>query len=125
MPLWQDTFAKNPAAYTAAAGLAGALWEAGQLVEAERAARIAIERCAGREGDAWATLALVLDAQGRTAEADEALEKALAAEPRLARPADRVAVMAMERAFAAALERLLERRHRSPARVLSLPAPAP
>jgi len=125
VPLWQDTFAKNPAAYTAAAGLAGALWEAGQLVEAERAARIAIERCAGREGDAWATLALVLDAQGRTAEADEALEKALAAEPRLARPADRVAVMAMERAFAAALERLLERRHRSPARVLSLPAPAP
>ena len=125
LPLWQDTFAKNPAAYTAASGLAGALWEAGQLVEAERAARIAIERCAGREGDAWATLAVVLDDQGRAAEAAEALDKALDVDPRLARPADRVAVMAMERPFAAALERLLAARHRSPPRVLSSPAPAP
>lgn len=114
LALWTDTFRKNPASYTAASGLAEALWEAGRLPEAEQAARAAVGLCGGDRGEAWATLALVLADQERQPEAAAALDKALAAEPRLARPMDRVAVLAMERPYAAALERLLERRRGQP-----------
>ncbi len=114
LSLWTDTFRKNPVSFTAASGLAEALREAGRLAEAEQAARAAVGLCGGERGEAWATLALVLDDEGRQAEAAEALDKALAAEPRLARPMDRVAVMAMERPYAEALERLLARRNAAP-----------
>ena len=114
VPLWEDTFRKNPLAFTAASGYAEALREAGRLAEAEQAARTAIRLSGGERGDAWATLALVLDDQGRPWEAVEALDKALAADPRLARPADRVATLAMERPYAEALERLLARRQAAP-----------
>lgn len=114
LALWTDTFRKNPVSFTAASGLAEALREAGRLVEAEQAARAAVQLSGGERGEAWATLALVLDDQGRAAEAAEALDKALAAEPRLASPMERVAVMAMERPHAEALERLLARRKGQP-----------
>jgi hypothetical protein len=55
---------------------------------------------------------LILDDQGRTAEADAAVEKALEAEPKLADPDGRVAVMAMEQPYADAFKRLLARRPR-------------
>ena len=108
LPLWQDTFAKNPRA-TAAVGVAWALRETGRLEEAERWARTAIDVSAGELGESWATLAVVLEDRGRSAEARRALAKAIEADPRLARPTERVAALALERSYADALERLLDR----------------
>jgi tetratricopeptide (TPR) repeat protein len=110
LALWDDTFRKNPAAYTAASGLGEALREAGRLPEAERAIREAIRLSDGKRGDPFATLALILDAQGRTAAADESLDKAVEVDPKLADPEARVAALAMERSYADDLLKLQERR---------------
>jgi Flp pilus assembly protein TadD len=110
LALWDDTFRKNPMAYTAASGLGEALREAGLLPEAERAIRKAIRLCDETRGDAWAALALILDAQGRTADADAALDRALEVDARLVDPDARVAALAMERSFADDLLQLQERR---------------
>jgi len=110
LALWEDTFRKNPVAYTAASGLAESLREVGRLPEAERAAREAIRLSDGKRGEAWATLALVLDGQGREQEAFEAVDKALEAEPKLGAPDGRVRVLAMERQVAEEWGRLLERK---------------
>jgi tetratricopeptide (TPR) repeat protein len=110
LALWEDTFRKNPVAYTAASGLAESLREAGRLPEAERAAREAIRLSEEKRGDAWATLALILDGQGREAEAFEAAGKAVEVDPKLADPEGRVRVLAMERHVAEEWGRLLGRR---------------
>lgn len=114
LALWTDTFRKNPAAYTAAAGFAEALREAGRLTEAEQAARRAIALSEGRRGDPWATLALILDDQGRATEAFAALDTAIELDAKLADPDARVAALAMERSYADALERLQARRKAAP-----------
>ncbi|MFM8434370.1 MAG: tetratricopeptide repeat protein [Planctomycetia bacterium] len=108
--LWADTFQKNPMAFTAASGLADALRQSGRLAEAEEAARRAIALTDGTRGDAWATLALILDDQRRSDEAFAALDKALELDPKLADPAARVAVMAMEQPYADDLTALQARR---------------
>lgn len=108
--LWEDTFRKNPVAYTAASGLADSLLEVGRLPEAERTAREAIRLSDGKRGDPWVTLALILDAQGREAEAFEAVGRALEAQPSLADPEARVRALAMERQVADEWGRLLARR---------------
>jgi hypothetical protein len=110
LALWSDTFRKNPVAFTAASGLAEALRETGRLPEAEQAARRAIQLVDGKRGDAWATLALILDGQGRTKEAFEALDKAVEIDPRLDDPEGRVRALAMERPYADDLIALLARR---------------
>ena len=110
LALWEDTVQKNPVAYTAASGLGEALREVGRLPEAERATREAIRLSDGKRGDPFATLALILDAQGRAAEADEALDQAVAVDPKLADPEARVAALAMERSYADDLLKLQERR---------------
>ena len=97
-------------AYTAASGLGEALREAGRLPEAERAIREAIRLSDGKRGDAWATLALILDAQGRTADADAALDRAIEVDPKLADPEARVAALAMERSHADELLQLQQLR---------------
>lgn len=114
LTLWTDTVRKNPTAFTAASGLADALREAGQLRNAEQAARRAVELSGGQRGEAWATLALILDDQGREAEAFAALDKAIEVDAKLADPDARVAVLAMERPYADDLERLLARRKPGP-----------
>lgn len=114
LALWTDTFRKNPVTFTAASGLADALREAGRLTEAEQVARRAIELSGGVRGDPWATLALILDDQGRDAEAFAALDKAIEVDAKLADPAGRVEALAMERPFAEDLERLQARRKRAP-----------
>jgi tetratricopeptide (TPR) repeat protein len=114
LALWTDTFRKNPVAYTGASGLAEALREADRLPEAEATARRAIELSDGKRGDVWATLALILDGQGRTAEAFAALDKAMETDPKLADPDSRVAVMAMERPYADDLKSLQARRKALP-----------
>ena len=110
LALWEDTFRKNPAAYTAASGLGESLREVGRLPEAERATREAIRLSDGKRGDPWVTLALILDAQGREAEAFEAAGKALEVQPSLADPEARVRVLAMERQVAEEWGRLMGRR---------------
>ncbi len=114
LALWTDTFRKNPVAFTGASGLAEALREAGRLTEAEQVARRAIQLSEGRRGDPWATLALILDEQGRPAEAFAALDKAMSLDPKLGDPDARVAVMAMERPYADDLKRLQARRKGRP-----------
>lgn len=114
LALWTDTFRKNPVAYTAAVGFAEALREAGRLPEAEQAARRAIDLSGGQRGDPWAALALILDDQGRAAEAFTALDKAIEVDAKLADPEARVAALAMERQYAADLGRLLARRKAAP-----------
>ena len=110
LALWEDTFRKNPVAYTAASGLADSLREAGRLPEAERATREAIRLSDGKRGDPYATLALILDAQGREAEAFEAAGKAIEVQPSLADPEARVRALAMERQMAEEWGRLMGRR---------------
>ena len=110
LALWEDTFLKNPTAYTAASGLGESLREVGRLPEAERATREAIRLSDGKRGDPWAALALILEAQSREDEAFEAVEKALEVQPNLADPEARVKALAMERKMAEEWGRLLERR---------------
>ncbi len=110
LALWEDTFRKHPLGFTAASGLAEALHDVGRPPEAERAAREAIRLSEGKRGDPWAVLALILEAQGREAEAFEAVEKALEVQPNLADPEARVRALAMERKMAKEWGRLLERR---------------
>ena len=82
----------------------------GRLPEAERATREAIRLSDGKRGDPWLTLALILDAQGREAEAFDAAGKALEVQPSLADPEARVRALAMERQVAEEWGRLLGRR---------------
>jgi Flp pilus assembly protein TadD len=108
LALWEDTYRKNPVAYTAASGLGEALREAGRLTEAEKATREAIRLSDEKRGDTWALLALILDGQGRKAEAQTALAKAIEVDPKLADPDARVRALAMERNIAEELKRLLK-----------------
>jgi tetratricopeptide (TPR) repeat protein len=107
LALWDDSYRKNPGSVTNAAGLGEALREAGRLHEAEQFTREAIRLSNGERGDAWATLALILDEQGRAADSATALAKALELEPRLSDPEARVQSLAMDRAMAEDLKRLL------------------
>ncbi len=114
LALWLDTVARNQTSWSAAQGLAGALWEAGSFVDSERAARHALALTEGNRGEAWFILALALDGQGRAADADAAAATAIEKDPRLADPDARVAVLAMERGEAEAFKRLLARRPAAP-----------
>ena len=109
LALWEDTYRKNPAAYTAAFGLGEALREVGRLPEAEKAMREAIRLSKEQRGDAWAMLSLILDDQGREAEARETLQKAIHVDPKLADPEGRVRALAMEQTVAADLLRLIKK----------------
>jgi tetratricopeptide (TPR) repeat protein len=107
LALWSDAFRKNPASFTSAAGLGETLREAGRLPEAEQFTREAIRLSNSERGDVWATLALILDEQGRVTDSAAALAKALELEPTLSDPDTKVKSLAMERPMAEDLKRLL------------------
>ena len=107
LALWDDSYRKNPGSFTTATGLGEALREAGRMPEAEQLTREAIRLSNGERGDAWATLALILDKQGRAADSAAALTKALELEPRLSDPDTKVKSLSMDRAMAEDLKRLL------------------
>ena len=107
LALWDDSYRKNPGSVTAATALGEALRETGRLPEAEQFTREAIRLSNGERGDVWATLALILDEQGRAADSAAALAKALEIDPRLSDPEARVKSLAMDRAMADDLKRLL------------------
>lgn len=107
--LWVDTYRKNPVSFTAASGLGEALREEGRLDGAEQATRDALRLSGGSRGDTWATLALILDSQGRVEDAKKTLAKALEVDPKLHDPDARVQVMAMEQKAADDLKGLMEK----------------
>jgi len=107
LALWEDSYRKNPTSFTNASGLGEALREAGRLTEAEQCTREAIRLSNGQRGDIWATLALILDEQGRPAEAAAAVAQAIKIDPRLVNPDARVEALAMEQPMADAFKRLL------------------
>ena len=107
LALWGDSYRKNPGSVTTATGLGEALREAGRLPEAEQFTREAIRLSKSERGDVWATLALILDEQGRAADSAAALAKAFELEPRLSDPEARVKSLSMDRAMAEDLKRLL------------------
>jgi hypothetical protein len=107
LTLWDDSYRKNPGSVTTATGLGEALREAGRLTEAEQFTREAIRLSNGERGDAWATLAIILDVQGRTADSAAALAKAMERDPTLFDPDTKVKSLAMERPMAEDLKRLL------------------
>ena len=107
LALWSDAFRKNPGSVTTATGLGEALREAGRLPEAEQLTREAIRLSNSKRGDVWATLALILDEQGRVTDSAAALAKALELEPTLSDPDTKVKSLAMERPMAEDLKRLL------------------
>ena len=109
LALWEDTVRKIPMSYTAMSGYGYALFQAGRLSEAEQAAREAIRLSEETRGDPWVTLAVILDAQGRTGEARKAVEKALELDPTLAAPGQRVGTLARERSTSYAWGWVLER----------------
>jgi tetratricopeptide (TPR) repeat protein len=107
--LWDDCYRKNPDSLRNVAALGEALRQADRLPEAEQLTREAIRLSSGKWGDTWAVLALILDAQGREAEAVQAIATAIEIDPRLADPEARVRSLAMERPMAEDLKRLLAR----------------
>jgi len=109
LALWEDAYGKNPSSFTAASGYAGALREAGRNDEAVEIARRAVALCDGQRGDAWITLALALDAAGRSADAEAMVAKAVETDGRQADPDARVAALAMEPAEAEGVKRILAR----------------
>lgn len=105
--LWEDTLRKAPNSFSAAWGLAEALFDDGRSADAERAARTAVRLSGGADGGTWATLAVIVAERGRRDEARDHLARALAADPLLADPDGRVAALSMERPWAERLKRLL------------------
>jgi protein O-mannosyl-transferase len=105
--LWDDCLQKNPDSLTTVAALGESLRQAGRLPEAEQLTREAIRLTGGKWGDTWAVLALILDEQGREAEAVQAMATAIEISPQLADPEARVKSLVMERPMAEDLKRLL------------------
>jgi tetratricopeptide (TPR) repeat protein len=105
--LWDDCLQKNPDSLTTVAALGESLRQAGRLPEAEQLTREAIRLTGGKWGDTWAVLALILDEQGREAEAVQAMDTAIEISPQLADPEARVKSLVMERPMAEDLKRLL------------------
>jgi len=108
LALWSDTFAKNPGSPTAAINAAMAFSDAGRLDEAEVAAQRAILLTGGNAVSFFATLAMILDKQGRPDVAGRALKKALEL-PLMADPDELVVRLYMEPDVARRYRALLER----------------
>ncbi len=86
LSLWQDTTKKNPGSYSAFNNLGSALINAGKPNEALRALQYSVKVTKGAHPDTWAQIAVLLNEQGRTAEADDAYRKAVALDARLTQP---------------------------------------
>ncbi len=82
LSLWQDTVKKNPMSYSAHNNLGSALINAGRPADALRALQQSVKVTQGKNADTWAQMAVLLDEQGRTAEADDAFAKAVALDKR-------------------------------------------
>ncbi len=84
--LWLDTVQKNPVSITAQNNLAFALLDAGRPYLANEHWQKALQISNGKHADAWAGLALGLQAMSQERHASRALSKAIDLEPRYGDP---------------------------------------
>lgn len=109
LTLWTDTVRRTPDSPEAHNGLGYACLDIGRNAEAEAAWRRAIGLSRGMYADAWAGLALALEAQGRPAEADRALAEAVKLNPLYADPDRLMAALVFERPHAEKLRPITAR----------------
>ncbi len=86
LALWQHTVRANPGSILGYNNLGCALVNTGRLDEAMRAFRRALELSDGRNAETWAQIALILNEQGQTSQADAAFRKAVELDARFADP---------------------------------------
>lgn len=108
--LWTDTLKNSPWSDTAANNLGYALLEKEQWPEALKAFEKALNLTSGKKANAWAGAAIVLENQGRHADAFAALEKAIAIESVYTEPDSLVRRMNVTAKQAAVLGQILRRR---------------
>ncbi|HRJ70891.1 MAG TPA: tetratricopeptide repeat protein [Terrimicrobiaceae bacterium] len=112
--LWSDTLAKSPHSDTAANNLGWAQLEVKNYVPALTAFEKALNLTQGRKGDAWAGAAIAFEGLGRQADAEEALAKAIDADPVYASPERLKAALMMNQENLDILAVLLDRRAARP-----------
>jgi len=108
LALWTDTVRQSPYSATAQDGLGYALIDAAQYGDALQAFTRAVN-LRSSFADAWAGGAIALEKMGRYADADTALDKAIAIDPRYAHPQELLDAVATDRQTAAGLEDILAR----------------
>jgi len=94
--LWSDTAARNPGSVTAAKHLAAAFLDQRQTKAAVAEWHRAVRLTNNRDAEAWAGLAVALEASGRPAEADQAYRQAIIHDPRYAQPEQLLAALCSE-----------------------------
>lgn len=107
--LWRDTLRKSPASETAANNLGFAQYDAGDLEGARGTFLLLLESTQARKAEAWLGLALIAEREGRAAEAEAAMRRALALDARYARPLALVASMDLTEANAQVLDGIVRR----------------
>jgi hypothetical protein len=108
LALWTDTVRQSPFSATAEDGLGYALIDAAHYDEALQAFTRAVN-LRPSYADAWAGGAITLEKMGRYTDADAALDKAVANDPRYAHPQELLDAVATDRETAARLEDILAR----------------
>jgi len=109
LTLWQQTLAEDPASSTAADNLGWALLDVDRPRQAEPAFRRGILLTFNHDASPFGGLALALDAQGRTAEANDAFFRAAALDWRYWRPQELVRALEDEPPVADKLQVLATR----------------
>ncbi|MGH8046291.1 MAG: tetratricopeptide repeat protein [Chthoniobacterales bacterium] len=107
--LWRDTTANSPNSWTAADNLGYALGDAGDYDGALKAFGRALQLTNEKQPDPWAGAAMILERMGRHGDAGTVLQKAIALDPRYARPQELVEAVTMNPEDAAEIEKILER----------------
>jgi tetratricopeptide (TPR) repeat protein len=107
--LWTDTADKNPRSFNAWLGLAYDSQRRGLQAESKPYLLRANELARGGDPDVWLALAVALDAEGKSDQAKEVLERALALNPDLRNPEERAARAVMEIHHARDVRQILEK----------------
>ena len=81
IPLWQDTFARNPASFAAQVGLPEALFRAGRYEEARKQSEVALHMEQEKWPWTWFDYALELEKLGDHAGAERAARQAIRLKP--------------------------------------------
>jgi protein O-mannosyl-transferase len=111
--LWSDTLQKNGDSFTAYDNLAFAYYDIGDYPAAIRNWQQALKQAKSPAvaAEAFAGLAIGLDANGHPSDADIAYQRAISLEPRYANPQAMVDAITWERPHAAALQKIAARQH--------------
>ena len=107
--LWKNTLLESPNSDTAANNLGYAHLERKEFELAVRCFEVALQLTKGKKADAWAGMALALERQGRTEEAEVALNRAIQEDVHYADPPALVKAMISSKEQAATLEQILQR----------------